>query len=126
MISRRLIRVMAAGWTLAVILMLSIPGSELPDIPALGIDKLAHFVIFAILGVLWYFAFEGRFRRTAMVVLLAGIAFAGFGEVYQGLLPINRTPDIFDALANCLGVLFAVALVQVLPSQREASKTVNQ
>ena len=124
--SRRLIRLCAGAWTIAVLGILSIPGSELPELPAFGLDKLAHFVIFAILGVIWFLSFEDRFKRPGVAVLIAGILFAGFGEVYQGLLPINRTPDIFDVLANCVGVLIAVVLVQTLRSRREASKSVSQ
>lgn len=95
-------RVLAAAWTLVILALCSIPGPSLPDTEILSYDKLGHAGMFAVFGWLWAWAVPDVHVGW---VLAAGVAFAVFTEVYQGLLPFDRTPDLFDALADLLGLL---------------------
>ncbi len=106
--SRR--RLLALGWTLAIVVSLSLPGESLPDVPVLGFDKLVHVVLFAVFGWLWMAALEVPLRRRTWGVLAAGLLFAGLSEVYQGALIPGRIGDPYDAVANALGLGAAVFL----------------
>ena len=107
--SRTLSHVVALGWTLGILLACSLPGSSIPT-PSMGLDKVAHFVLFAGLGVAWMAALASPLRRRAYLVLTLGTLYACFTEVYQGWLPWEREPDPFDALANVLGLAVGVLL----------------
>lgn len=100
----------AAAWTAGILIACSIPGSSLPDTALLSYDKVAHFVLFAGLGWLWMRALRIPLLRRAAVVLACGLAYAVLSEVYQGLLPFERAPDVYDALADSAGVATAVLL----------------
>ncbi len=106
--------VFAIIWTLGILAACSIPGKDLPDISFYSFDKIAHFVVFAGFGWLWMGALESPPTRRTGYVLASGLAYAALTEVYQGLLPYDRTPDLNDALANALGLLTAVLIYRLL------------
>ena len=106
MTSRR--RLLALGWTLAIIVALSIPGESLPDVPVLGFDKLVHVSIFAVFAWLWMDALDAPLRVRTWGVLAGGLLFAALSEVYQGALIPGRIGDVYDVAANVLGLVAAV------------------
>ena len=106
----------ATAWTLLIVAICSIPGDDLPDVDIWGYDKVGHFVMFAGFGWLWARAAS---KQALGWVLVTGVAFAGLTEVYQGLLPFGRTPDLYDALADVAG-LSAALLVYRLRKRRRA------
>ena len=94
-------RIPAVLWALLILALCSIPGSELPDLDIVGIDKVGHFAVFFVGAFLWMQAWP---RSTARV-LAAGIVFAVLTEIYQGLMPLlSRSPDPFDVVADALGL----------------------
>lgn len=98
-------------WTLGILAACSIPGRELPAAPIAGLDKVAHVVLFAGFGWLWARALPAR--RAAWAGLLgAGLAYAVFTEWYQGLLPLGRSADPYDALADALGLVLGLLLAR--------------
>jgi VanZ family protein len=99
-------RTLAIAWSLAILVACSIPGDDLPnvDLP-LGPDKWVHAGLFFVLGALWLWA--GARPRT---VLLGGLAFAVGTELWQTALPIGRSGDPYDALADAAGLLLALGL----------------
>jgi len=60
---------LALLWTLALVVGLSLPGDELPDLSVLSADKLLHAGAFFGLGVLWLWAYP----RAAGRILAAGL-----------------------------------------------------
>ena len=79
-------------------------------------DKVIHFVMFlpwpilACMSVLPVGA--GNTRKTVIVMMfmtMAGVALAGATEWIQGLLPY-RSRDVWDFIADCLGLLTGALL----------------
>src|SRR5437868_2214373 len=91
----------AFGWALVVgaIVVSLLPGSQLPQ---LGIsDKWEHAVTYAVLA-LW---FAGLYPRSRYLVI-GGLLFTlGVAiEWAQGAMALGRERDVFDVLANSVGI----------------------
>ncbi|MBI3801091.1 MAG: VanZ family protein [Deltaproteobacteria bacterium] len=101
----------------AVIFTLSAQ-SDLSLPPALppSSDKVAHFLVYGVLGWLWARAIRLRCPQWAtMLVLLSTLAFTGLyglsDEWHQMYVP-GRSPDLYDALADlCGGTVGGAALL---------------
>jgi len=111
-------RWLAGLWTLGIVVALSVPPSSFNDVqPAVGIDKLVHFALFAGFGGLWMRVLcppragvWAQCRRRVGALLVVGVFFAVGSEVYQGLLPIRRSGDPYDAVADGVGLLVGILL----------------
>ena len=97
----------AVGWTLLILALCSIPGVDIP-FQGPSFDKVFHVLVFAVFGYLWLRA--TTHPRRYLWVFLAGVAYAVGTEYYQGLLPWERTPDVYDALADILGTAVGMAV----------------
>jgi VanZ family protein len=78
-------------------------------------DLVAHFILYAVTGALFYIAFrESRFgllNRSPAVLAILLASLYGFGmEVAQYYVP-RRNFSISDSLANTLGAVIAVSLL---------------
>ena len=109
---------LAIAWTVAILVACSLPGSSIPDSPVLplSIDKWVHAVMFLGFGSLWLTALPGR----GWAVFAAGVAYAVAIEVWQAALPVGRSGDPYDALADVVGLMIGLALAAWL-HQRAAS-----
>lgn len=93
----------AIVWTLVILGLCSIPGDDMPK--DAGWDKLHHFGSFGILGALWYWA-----KPHPMWVIVGGIVYGFFIEVWQHIMPIGRTFDLYDALADAIGIIASIPI----------------
>lgn len=107
---------LAVGWTLMILALCTVPGVDLP-LQGISLDKLVHLLLFIGFGFLWLRATDHPWKY--LWVLLGGIAFGVGTEFYQGLLPWERTPDPYDALANVVGTLVGLGLYAAL-NRRQA------
>ncbi|MDB5240646.1 MAG: hypothetical protein JWP57_1271 [Spirosoma sp.] len=98
----------AIGWTLAIFIGCSLPGDGL-SYEITNRDKLIHVSIFLIFGYLWR-----MLGYRAIVVLLAGAIYGYLIEVWQGVMPINRSYDLYDALADTIGTILGIALAELM------------
>lgn len=105
--ARRRAAWLAGLWTLVLWVGCSIPGSEIPEVRLLAADKLAHVFLFAVFAVLWARAAPGRWVAIAG----GGLGFGVFTEVWQHLLPIGRTGDPFDVVADAVGLAVGLGAV---------------
>lgn len=112
----------AALWTVGIIIGCSIPPSRLSTVePALSFDKVAHFGLFAVFAVLWLRGLcpprlpppWSRFRRQGGIMFVLGALFAGGTELYQQLLPMKRTGDPYDALADGAGLAVGIGIYAI-------------
>lgn len=87
-----------AAAALVSLVVLFTPDSGVPTAPP-GTDKVVHVALFAALTL------TGRTAGIRVRVLLPALACYAVGsEPLQGALPIGRSADVGDALADLLGV----------------------
>jgi VanZ family protein len=90
------------AWAATILLLTSVP---VPDIGApKNTDKLVHFAVYGLLGVLVARALllEGRGRRAFIIAAFAISAFGAFDEVHQMFIP-GRFADVRDWVADSIG-----------------------
>ncbi|MEK7773782.1 MAG: VanZ family protein [Deltaproteobacteria bacterium] len=89
-----------------------------PKLPLIwGMDKIAHFAAYAVMGLLWARALRSganraggfkAFRRVVLAVVVVAL-FGAFMEVCQMYVP-GRSAEELDALANGLGGFLGVLI----------------
>ncbi|TAE30847.1 MAG: VanZ family protein [Cytophagales bacterium] len=107
-LNRTLFLWLAIGWTVAMFVACSWPGKDAPNLS--NNDKWGHALMFAIFAVLWMLTK----RKTAVWVLGVGIAYGLFTEVWQGVMPIGRSFDWYDLLADAVGVVIGVGVASLV------------
>lgn len=100
----------AVFWTVILIVGISLPGRTAHELTLFAPDKVLHFGGFLILAILWLRVYPVLVFR----VIAFGALFAVLTEVYQQLMPINRSADMFDALADFAGIVSGVLLAPKL------------
>lgn len=106
----------AVLWFIITTILLCIPGKKLPSIgwfQIYQVDKLVHIVIFGLLCFLWCRALINKKYFLLMVLLMCcyGIIMEFVQENY---IP-NRSFDVGDIYADCLGSLAALLLLKRYP-----------
>jgi VanZ family protein len=106
-----------ALWALVIFGLSSIPGTRLPPVHLPQADKLAHLLVYAVLGALILRGVARHHRRPRprprdFLTAIALTTFYGISdEVHQHWTP-NRSPDWHDVVADALGgALGSLALV---------------
>jgi VanZ family protein len=115
-------------WLLIILVACATPGEQLPPSPFLDFDKLVHVLIFGVLQFLLLrgFALQGRFpllRKNHF--LFATFISADYGvlmEVLQGYVFRNRSFDVFDIMANLIGVAVVTVLWMTILKKRMKPK----
>lgn len=105
----------AITWTAAIFLAcwfpsdrLSIKESSSHTIMIPHADKIVHFSLFTIFSILWVRL--GSDRHSLIMIVLSGVVIATLSEVGQAHPWVNRDPDLFDVIADFLGLLTGVAI----------------
>ncbi len=96
---------------------------QIKGIPDVGIsfgDKIFHFLAYSVLIYAWFntLFFKFKFKKTSAILYAAifSIVFGIIIEVLQGSVTSYRSSDLYDAIANTLGVLLT-ALVLLINSK---------
>ena len=106
-------------WALIILVLCSIPGKDIPSVGWLQIlnpDKWVHAAIFIVQYLLLMFAFSKKY--VDKLWLFAGhwwavtlsMLYAVLTEVYQHVFLPDRYGDVYDFIANAVGVLLGVWL----------------
>jgi VanZ family protein len=87
--------------TLLILTAVLLPGSNIPDIQIVGIDKVAHFTLF----FLWSVAIRHDFNPNFKWWLgwIVGGIFSASTEIFQ-LFVQGRSFDVWDIFFDCLGL----------------------
>lgn len=116
---------LAMGWAIMIGIIMLIPGNVIPKVPEwsdlLTWDKLVHITLFLILVILTANAFRRRqqfpptrFNGFPLWALLLGIVFGGCLEILQAMLPIGRSGNIFDLIADSIGCVAGSVISQYM------------
>ena len=99
----------AALWAVLLLSLGSWPGPPVPD-STLPLDKLAHLLLYAVLGLLLVRGWRRAERRPPLWLPLAlGLLVGAADEVNQRSVA-GRSSELADWLADATGVLVAAAL----------------
>ncbi|PKN72194.1 MAG: hypothetical protein CVU50_08620 [Candidatus Cloacimonetes bacterium HGW-Cloacimonetes-3] len=96
------------AWLCLIWILSSLPSQDLPSIKVIGIDKVAHIAIYAILGLLiipWLKQMKIS-GKSSLYVYVALMLLAAFDEMHQTFIP-GRSVSIFDWFANSIGLSLA-------------------
>jgi VanZ family protein len=115
-------KVRAVLWTLAILVAVTVPAAAVPTGPPdIGIDKVAHLVMFMGFGLLWMRALAPWPRRRQLVVISSvGLALAVGSELVQHTVLATRQGSLYDGVANVLGLVLGMAWAVWRPVQPNA------
>lgn len=111
----RLLLVIALGFSILATLLFLLPASGVPEIPTPGIDKLAHVGIFFIGSSLWLWFTKVANSSIITKILWVCVVIFGYGiiiETLQELFFETRTADLWDILANTVGIMFGWIFIE--------------
>jgi len=104
--------------TVITLLLTLLPPENLKGPSVFQYDKLGHFLMF--FGWTFMFGLSHIIRKKQPVrlwiVFIIGALFGIAIEVTQGLLPYDRSPSVYDAIADIAGSFFAVLLLKYIQS----------
>lgn len=91
------------------------------SIPVKISDKSLHAVAYFLLAFCWFYAVykSTRIRISTHIVALLTIAFGMVVEALQGGLTSYREADVFDMLANSIGVFLAYLLFKLVLKNKQ-------
>ena len=104
---------------IVILILTGLPGSLFPRVkPAIGLDKVAHLLMYAGFAFACLWGYRKQFvsngltykRKAIILTVIIGIAYGGLTELMQETIPfLHRSGDwrdlIADSIGTCLGVL---------------------
>ena len=106
-------------WVLIIAILHSIPGSRVTDLSftCFHLDKLIHIILF-MLGVYFFaIAFQEKQRKMFLIPLVISfVLYGGFLEIMQSIIFKDRFSDIYDWIADIIGVFIGVIFFHKFPS----------
>ena len=98
-------------WAAFILILTSIPGSRLPDLPFRYFDKVVHLAIYGVLGWLTARAWTdgSRVSAAALVALIIVSCFGAFDEWHQQFIPL-RSMELLDWAADTTGAAIGALL----------------
>lgn len=109
-------------WTALVIILSLVPSSNvsLQDFQFKNVDKVAHFIMYTFMSLLWVIALKRQnvyvaLRRFAFQIVL----FGAFGisviiEFLQEYAVDTRSFEVLDLIANGIGCIFGIVLFKII------------
>ena len=80
-------------------------------------DKVFHFLAYCLLALVWYIVFKYGFKwsqtKSLVVTGFLSISFGVLIEYLQGNFTETRQFDVFDILANSLGVILTLLILVI-------------
>ena len=95
-----------------ILILTGIPGSYLPRVkPIIGLDKVAHIIMYASFTFLCLWGYRKQFisngikyrKKAILLTILISIVYGGLTEILQEHLVPGRTGDAIDFLADIIG-----------------------
>ena len=105
---------------IVILILTGLPGSCFPKVkPSIGLDKVAHALMYALFAFLCLWGYRKQFianginyRRKALLATLAiSIAYGGLTEIMQETITVlQREGDWHDFLADAIGTCFGATI----------------
>ncbi len=115
LVLKRFSFLIATLYSLALAIVSLIQLKNMPDVGVSFGDKIFHFLAYSVLAFLWFsalfFKFKLNITRAIVYSALFSIIFGIILEALQGSATTYRSSDVYDAIANTLGVLFTVLIL---------------
>jgi len=113
---KKMLALLVVAFTILTLLLTLMPSEKLFESRLWSFDKIGHALLFGswtfLLGL--YLLFATKRELPLIAIFLIGAFFGISIEILQELLPINRSGDPFDALADIAGCTAAVILLKLL------------
>jgi len=97
-------------WAAFILLLMSLPGKDLPDFDFWAIDiedKLGHVAVFGLLALLMVWGLTKRAvhltRKSLWAVFLIATFYGGATEILQGVAFPSRYASVLDFVADTVG-----------------------
>lgn len=103
------------GLTLIAVVGSLLPPRHIEPLTFSLSDKLIHSVYYFILTTGWLHTYAQDVQRKQLHVVISLLALGLLLECLQAILPINRTMDAYDLIANGFGIVVALLLVRLGP-----------
>jgi len=107
-------RLLTLVYAVIILILTSTPGDRVPKFTIAHFDKIVHFSIYYIFGVLLLLAvFEFKplgSLKSILTALITGLGFGALDEFHQFWIP-NRFPDVLDFLADAAGLSLGILSV---------------
>ncbi len=92
--------------------------SEVPKIEVENVDKYVHFIFYFGFTMLWYLGLSTKFNtvkkeKIAAIALGIAVVYGIMIEVIQGMFTVSRNADVYDAIANTCGSIFAILVLGI-------------
>ena len=114
---KKLLFLISTAYTITLGTVCLIKINKLPEIGVCFADKIFHFLTYTVLTFLWFGSFFYTFKfeknKALVYACVFSILFGIIIEVLQGVLTTFRTPDIYDVIANLVGVFLTVIIISV-------------
>ncbi|WP_282043947.1 VanZ family protein [Winogradskyella flava] len=111
LVLRKLLLFVALVYTFALTITTFINLNGVPSLGSSFDDKIYHFVAYFGLAALWVTYFKPSKKKQILnMVLLCLLLFGIVLELIQHKLNPNRTYDVYDLTANCLGILLGTLI----------------
>lgn len=102
--SKKIFRIILIVYLIVILVLSTIPGRAFPDIDLFSFDKLLHIIEYFILAFLAINTTKILSTRIIILIIIIGIAYGGFNEVWQSLVA-GRFASGYDAIANGVGMI---------------------
>lgn len=100
--------------------LFSFEEDSVPTIHIPHFDKLVHFSFYFVFTVLGCWSFREVDRKNTPLkkiiskIIFYAVVYGMIIEVLQGVITVDREPDLLDVLANSLGALFGSFAVKFI------------
>lgn len=111
-----------------ILILTGIPGTVFPRVkPIVGMDKVAHALMYAVFSFLCVWGYRKQFlsngktyqKKALLLAAIIGIAYGGLTEIMQGTIVPKRTGDWFDFLSDCLGTFVGLLIFWLFFKKRK-------
>ena len=113
LVLKKFILPVSITYTLVLLVLSLVNINKISDIGVAYQDKFYHIIAYFLLAIFWNLALNKRnLKRRIVYIALASIMFGIIIETLQGSLTSHRANDVFDIVANTLGVIIASVFMQ--------------